>query len=232
MAMNEVNPLSFIRRVIPDTAAKTNAETFKQKAALGLQNNKDNANMARVLAQISSANRGQNLSAGVAPNASPTDIATALAADRTSKNFGRNATGSEALANIGAFPGVIKGRTGSQIVDPEALKRIGVPLGIQKSATQGSAAAKLVNKAGKKSKVEGSRLGGPDGPRVGAIVKTTDEISDETTATQKGGKADPRVEEIMARATKQFGKKPDNVFLDGKGGFIVSIGGQNYPGTF
>ena len=52
MAMNEVNPLSFIRRVIPDTAPEINAETFKQKAALGLQNNKQAAAMAQALREI------------------------------------------------------------------------------------------------------------------------------------------------------------------------------------
>ena len=78
MAMNEVNPLSFIRRVIPDTAATTNAETFKQKAALGLQNNKQAAAMAQALREISGREKVSRLTNSIPLSASGEGLDTLL----------------------------------------------------------------------------------------------------------------------------------------------------------
>jgi hypothetical protein len=116
MAMNEVNPLSFIRRVIPNTADKINAETFKQKAALGLQGADNAAKMRQELAKIKGARIKQLIASGY--GATNTDAEQSTAASRTRKLEDRNLgiTGNKGIADIAEIASTI----GAALPNPNA----------------------------------------------------------------------------------------------------------------
>ena len=118
MAMNEVNPLSFIRRVIPDTAAKTNAETFKQKAALGLQNNKQAAAMAQALREIAGRKVTANLGQGMAGNTTDADAAGILGNQRKIKAFKDRAVALNDMRGAGFQSSTPSGGTVKDMANP------------------------------------------------------------------------------------------------------------------
>ena len=119
MAMNEVNPLSFIRRVIPDTAAKTNAETFKQKAALGLQNNKQAAAMAKALQEISGREKVSRLANSI-PLSAKGEGLDAILQGRNDVNRGKDIAKTLADMKSGNIQSLLpSGSTMAQMANPD-----------------------------------------------------------------------------------------------------------------
>lgn len=232
--MNEVNPLSFIRRVIPDTAAKTNAETFKQKAALGLQENKQAAAMRDNLARIASANRNANLGADFGPNASDADITLGQDQKRAIEQALKSGQTLDAFRSGGV--GLEKPNTVFKPSDvPNLQFKGGLKLKGELQEWAKAAATKQLEEGNRKKTTS---VQTPGGVKIGTTQKVEEEETTKNTTTAKNTPEAKSLvkskmeDQIKAYATKQFGKEPDNVFLDGKGGFIVSIGNQKYAGTY
>ena len=232
--MNEVNPLSFIRRVIPDTAAKTNAETFKQKVALGLQENKQAAAMRDNLARIASANRSANLGADFGPNATDADITLGQDQKRAINNALKGGQTLQALED--ARVGLKNPNRTFKAGDVPSLDLTGGQASAGELQEWAKAAATREIEAAKKRKVE--KVETPGGIQIGAIQKVTEEESSKNKTIAKNTPESKALvqsemqDQITAFATKKFGRPPEQVMLDGKGGFMVKHGGKWYPGQF
>ena len=234
MAMNEVNPLRFIRRVIPDTAADTNAETFKQKAALGLQENKQAAAMRDNLARIASANRSANLGADFGPDATDAEITLGQDQKRAIEQALKSGQAIDAFRSGGV--GLEKPDTVFKPSDVPNLPFKG-GLALKGEAQEfAKAAATREIEAAKKRKVE--KVETPGGIQIGATQRVTEEESSKNKTIAKNTPESKALvqsemqDQITAFATKKFGRPPEQVMLDGKGGFMVKHGGKWYPGQF
>ena len=225
--MNEVNPLSFIRRVIPDTAAATNAETFKQKAALGLQENKQAAAMRQALAKIT-ADRLNNMRNNNLGSTLTDDQQAPILQERSDTDIFKNRmTGLASGRDAGIQSSAPQNSSLANIVKPvKGFNQVDLK-GVSMAKAQGAIEAE------KSEQEEIKDVIGPDGNLLGITRQRKSIKGNKLKGTQKNTPLSKQAsKQIIDQVTKQFGVAPDNVFLDGKGGFIVSVGGQNYPGTF
>lgn len=186
MAMNEVNPLSFIRRVIPDTAAKTNAETFKAQAASGIQQNKDLAAGLRNALTARTSAGNANVSAGYGRNIPEASLTAGLSKEKLAELAGVNATTNKAISDT-------------------ALNRAKMGLGFPSNASMATRAD--VNLGGPQVVPLTSAAA------LANNLSTVDTDQKKLVTTNKSGVVTPRT--ITKKITRKGSANPNSILIQG-----------------
>lgn len=187
--LNQSNPLSFLKQVIPDTAAATNAETFKMQAALGLQENKQSAAMAKALQEIAGREKVSRLNNDIALGAGGTGLDAVLGQRRTLKDQ-NTAANTFSLINKGG--GSLQHEEGAGVID---ASQAGINKADLPGVSQANAAGKFVQKDGRQ--VQDKKFIGADGKPINTVTPVTTTRSSESTAEGKAATTTDAKEQVI-----------------------------------